>query len=230
MAAASVCGPAAVAMPSAARVGGFRTAPAGVEFAVAVIVPVAAAVTSICDDWLTDAAFWMDASVVALIVGAATVVPVVATAATPSAVATTIVSVAASSVTVPVALTVVLFRRRLRAIVLMTGSAVPFSTAPAPGTALASTVELTFDVALAVKAPAAVMVEFPVTTTSADTLASSAAAGMGATLVTLETSVALAFSVMSSPVRVAPLTLTAAITFASGSVSGVTSVPTAPRR
>src|SRR3954471_24703953 len=212
IAAASVCGPAAVAMPSVASVGGFNAAPAGVEFAMVVSVPPAVASMSMLSDCVTRAASSMNASVVAMITGDATVVPTWVVAAMPLAVAATMVLVAASSVKVPPALTAALSERWLRAVVLMTGAAMASSpTAPVAG--VASTVALTLLSACAVNEPDALMIELPVTATFADSVAANAAVGtLGSGLVTLDTSPALAMSVMSLPLSVAPLMVTPAST------------------
>ena len=228
MAAASVWGPAAVASASVANVSGLNVAPAGVEFAVVVIVPVAVACTSMAVDWVTAPAPSMNASVVTLITGIAVVVPTAVTAVMPSAVAATLALVVASTVTTPPALTDVLPERWLRAVLLMTGAAIAISPTPgkAPLTALASTVEFTLDVASARNRPDAVIVDVPVTATSADTFASRLTSGMlGRKLVTLDTSVVFAVRVMLFPTSVAPLTSTSAATSASGRVSGVAMLP-----
>src|SRR6266545_4356329 len=84
IAAAAVWGPAAVATPSAASVGGFPAAPSGVESDVVVIV----------------------------MTGVAVVAPTVPTAVVPVAVVATVVFVVAAIVTAPTALTLAVSERR----------------------------------------------------------------------------------------------------------------------
>ena len=91
---------------------------------------------------------------------------------------------------------------------------------------MASTVELTVDTARAVNDPDAVIVDAPLTATSATTVALSVTIGMiGSGFVTLEISVALASSVTFAPAMLALLTLSVALTVGAMPVSGIASVP-----
>src|SRR5947209_8274422 len=82
-------------------------------------------------------------------------------------------AVAALRFAVPLGPTLVLDGpdRWLRAVLLITGVATAMSAATRPATAFDTTVEFTFEVALAVKEPVAVIVELPLTATSDKRLA-----------------------------------------------------------
>ena len=229
-AAASVCGPAAVPTPSAARsarVSGGTAAPAGVELAVVARMPPAVAWTARLVDAMTAAASSMKASVVTMTTGAATVVPMASTAVIPSATLVTTVFVAAAMLTAPPALSWALSDRLLRAVVLITGLAVAISPMTTTTVGVAVAVATTLDVALAVKVPLAVIAAAPVTATVADTFATSAAAGSVGRLTTEDTRLALALSAMLPPLSVAPSMRMNAATLAIGSASGVGTLPTA---
>ena len=230
IAAALVCGPAAVAAPIAASVAGFSAAPGAVEIAVVVIVLFAVAWTSMLADCVTVAASSISASVVIVMTGIATVVPIGAAATTPLAIVATVVFVIASTRTAPPAAIDALSDTRLRAVLLIDGWATATSAA-AIATAFAVTVALIVEIARAVTKPDAVIVELPLIATSAVTPATSTASGIGgigngsAGFVTFEKSVACASSVTFAPTMFALAMFSVALTVGAMPVSGVPSVP-----